>query len=188
MRQIIRQYYESGAAQNAYLVNVYDIDLNNQMMLNMIKEIKPSLDNAINHDIAQHGKAVAEMIDARSEADFHFPYAQTVSKLLLVSSLNETAHGLQGLNDSDLLGYLCVPGLDMNQFKKVLEDIKGECWYLKMDNRGRFYFQNTKNMVAEMNTLVDSYSDEQARKDLRKFLACRRRDQPGHEQGGPGDL
>ncbi len=170
MRQIIRQFYESGNAQNSYLVNVFDVDLNNQMMLNMIKEIKPSLDNAINHDIAQHGKAVAEMIDAQYEEDFHFPYAQTVSKILLVSSLNETAHGLQGLSDSEILGYLSAPELDMNQFKKVLEEIKGQCWYLKMDNRGRFYFQNTKNMVAEMNTLVDSYSDEQARKDLRKFL------------------
>ena len=170
MRQIIRQFYESGAAQHAFLVNVFDIDLNSQLMLNMIKEIKPSLDNAISHDIAQHGKAVAEVIDSQYEADFHFPYAQTVAKLLLVASLNETAHGLQGLNDSDILGYLCAPDLDMNQFKKVLEEIKGQCWYLKMDNRSRFYFQNTKNMVAEMNTLVDSYSDEQACKDLRKFL------------------
>ena len=168
MRQIIRQFYESGAAEQSYLVNVYD--LNNQMMLNMIKEIKPSLDNAINHDIAQQGKAVAETIDYQYEVDFKFPYAQTMAKLLLISSLNETTHGLQGLNDSDILGYLCAPDLDMNQYKKVLEEIKGQCWYLKQDNRGRYYFQNTKNMVAEMNTLVDSYSDEQARKDLRKFL------------------
>ena len=170
MRQIIRQFYKSGEAENAYLVNVYDVNLNNQIMLNMVKEIKPSLDNAISHDIAQQGKAVAETIDAQYVADFPFPYAQTVAKLLLVSSLNETTHGLQGLNDSDILGYLCTPGLDMNQYKKVLEEIKSQCWYLKMDNRGRFYFQNTKNMVAEMNTLVDSYSNEQARKDLRKFL------------------
>ena len=170
MRQIVRQFYESGAAEKAYLLNVYDVDLNNQLMLNRIKEIKPSLDNAISHDIAQQGKAVAETIDAEYEDAYDFPYAQTAAKLLLVSSLNETAHGLQGLNDSDILGYLCAPGLDMNQYKKVLEEIKAQSWYLKMDNRGRYYFQNTKNMVAEMNTLVDSYSDEQARKDLRKFL------------------
>ena len=170
MRQIIRQFYESGTASKSYLVNVYDVDLNNQIMLNMVKEIKPSLDNAINHDIAQHGKAVAEIIDQQYETDYQFPYAQTLAKLLLISSLNETTHGLQGLNDSDTLGYLCAPGLDMNQYKKVFEEIKGHCWYLKVDNRGRYYFQNTKNMVAEMNTLVDSYSDEQARKDLRKFL------------------
>lgn len=170
MRQIIRQFYESGRANKTYLINVFDFDLNNQMMLNMIKEIKPSLDNAINHDIAQHGKAVAEVIDATYQADFSFPYAQMLSKLLLVSSLNETAHGLQGLNDSDILGYLCEPDVDMNQYKKVLDEIKGQCWYLKMDNRGRYYFQNTKNMVAEMNTLVDSYSNESARKELRKYL------------------
>ena len=170
MRQIIRQFYESGRANEAYLINVFDFDLNNQMMLNMIKEIKPSLDNAINHDIAQHGKAVAEVIDSTYNADFPFPYAQMLSKLLLVSSLNETAHGLQGLNDSDIIGYLCEPGVDMNQYKRVLDEIKGQCWYLKMDNRGRYYFQNTKNMVAEMNTLVDSYSNESARKELRRYL------------------
>ena len=171
MRQVVRQFYESKSADTAYLINVFDLDLNNPIMLNMVKEIKPSLDNAINHDIAQKGKSVAESIDLQYEEDFKFPYAQTVAKLLLVSSLNDTMLGLQGLTDSEIIGYLCAPDLDMNQYKKVLEEIKTSCWYLKMDNRGRYYFQNTKNMVAEMNTLVDSYSDEQARKDLRKFLA-----------------
>ena len=170
MRQIIRQFYESGRAKQASLVNVFDLDLNNGMMLGFIREIKPSLDNAINHDIAQHGKSAAETIDAQYEEGFHHPYAQILSKLLLMSSLNETTHGLQGLNESDLLGYLCEPGLDLNQYKKVFEDIKSQCWYLKMDNRGHYYFQNTKNMVAEMNTLVDSYSNESAKKELRKFL------------------
>jgi len=170
MRQVIRQFYESKRANETYLINVFDFDLNHPIMLSMIREIKPSLDNAINHDIAQHGKAVAEIIDAGYAEDFHFPYAQMLAKLLLVSSLNETAHGLQGLNDSDMLGYLCEPGIDLSQYKKVLEDIKSQCWYLKMDNRGRYYFQNTKNMVAEMNTLVDSYSNEAAKKELRKFL------------------
>ena len=170
MRQIVRQFYENGRADQTYLINVFEIDLNHATMVSYIREIKPSLDNAISHDIAQQGKAVAEVIDAEYEEEFHFPYAQLLSKLLLMSSLNETAHGLQGLNDSDILAYLCEPGIDLNQFKKVLEDIKSQCWYLKMDNRGRYYFQNTKNMVAEMNTLVDSYSNESAKKELRKFL------------------
>ena len=170
MRQVVRQFYESKTADSAYLINVFDLDLNNPIMLNMVKEIKPSLDNAINHDIAQKGKAVAEYIDQQYEEDFKFPYAQTVAKLLLVSSLNDTLLGLQGLTDSEIIGYLSAPGLDMNQFKKVLEEIKTSCWYLKMDNRGRYYFQNTKNMVAEMNSLVDSYSNEQAKKELRKVL------------------
>lgn len=170
MRQIVRQFYDSKLADQAFLINVFDIDLNHPITLTMIREIKPSLDNAVSHDIAQHGKAVAESIDSQYEEDFHFPYAQTLTKLLLMSSLNDTAHGLQGLGDSDMLGYLCAPGVDLNQYKKVFEEIKTQCWYLKMDNRGRYYFQNTKNMVAEMNTLVDSYSNESAKKELKKFL------------------
>lgn len=170
MRQIVRQFYESGRAKETSLISVYDFNLNEPRMMGFIREIKPSLDNAINHDIAQHGKAVAEIIDEQYADSFPFPYAQMLTKLLLMSSLNDTAHGLQGLNDSEMLGYLCEPGLDLNQYKKVLEEIKTQCWYLKMDNRGRYYFQNTKNMVAEMNTLVDSYSNEQARKELKAFL------------------
>lgn len=172
MRQIVRQFYESGRAKETSLISVYDFDLNDARMLGFIREIKPSLDNAINHDIAQHGKAVAEIIDGQYAEASAFPYAQMLAKLLLMSSLNDTANGLQGLNDSDMLGYLCEPGIDLNQYRKVLEEIKTQCWYLKMDNRGRYYFQNTKNMVAEMNTLIDSYSNEQARKELRTFLTA----------------
>jgi len=172
MRQIVRQFYESGRAKETSLINVFDCDLNDSRMLSFIREIKPSLDNAINHDIAQHGKSVAEIIDEQYDDTKARPYAQMLSKLLLMSSLNDTANGIQGLNGSDMLGYLCEPGIDLNQYKKVFEEIKAQCWYLKVDNRGRYYFQNTKNMVAEMNTLVDSYSNEQARKELRAFLTA----------------
>lgn len=167
MRQIVRQFYEGGKAKQKSLINVFDLDLNDRNMLSYIKQIKPSLEAAISHDIAQGGKSVAEIIDDQYEG---VPYAQDIAKLLLMSSLNETAHGLQGLNDSEALGYLCEPGVDLNNYKKALEEIKTQSWYLKMDNRGRYYFQNTKNMVAEMNTLVESYSNESAKKELRKFL------------------
>ena len=170
MRQIVRQFYESGKANNSYLINVFDFDLNNDQMLTMVKAIKPSLDNAISHDIAQHGKAVAEVIDASYADEYPIDYSQRLAKLLLVSSLNDTLRGLNGLTESEIIGYLCEPNADMNQYKRVLDDIVAQCWYLKQDNRGRYYFQNTKNMVAEMNGLIDGYSNEFARKELRKYL------------------
>ncbi|MDR0999304.1 MAG: DUF499 domain-containing protein [Clostridiales bacterium] len=169
MRQVVRGFYESGQAANKNLVNVFDIDLNDRGMLSLIKQIKPSLEAAISHDIAQGGKAVAEVIDEQN-GEKKEKYAQNVAKLLLMSSLNETLGGVLGLLESDILGFLCEPGVDLNSFKKALDEIVTQCWYLKADNRGRFYFQNTKNMVAEMNTLVDSYSNENAKKELRKFL------------------
>ncbi|MBQ6473948.1 MAG: DUF499 domain-containing protein [Victivallales bacterium] len=170
MRQIIRQFYESGRAKQTSLISVFDIDLNNPTMVGFIRSIKPSLDNAINHDIAQHGKGEAEIIDEQNKAISPFPYAQMLAKLLLMSSLNDTPNGVLGLNESDIFAYLCEPNIDLNQYGKVFEDIKAQCWYLKQDNRGRHYFQNTKNMVAEMNSLVDGYTPEHARKFLRAFL------------------
>ena len=169
MRQVVRGFYESGAADKSNLINVFDINLNERGILSLIKQIKPSLEAAISHDIAQGGKAVAEIIDEQS-GEKREKYAQDVAKLLLTSSLNETPNGVMGLNESDILGFLCKPGIDLNSYKKALDEIVSQCWYLKTDNRGRFYFQNTKNMVAEMNTLVDSYSNESAKKELCKFL------------------
>ena len=169
MRQVVRGYFERGEAEREYLINVFDVDLNEREMLSLIKQIKPSLEAAISHDIAQGGKAVAELIDEQN-AEKKEKYAQNVAKLLLMSSLDDTPHGIKGLDDSNILGYLCKPGTDLNSFKKALDEIVAGCWYLKTDNRGRVYFQNTKNMVAEMNTLVDSYSNESAKKELRRFL------------------
>lgn len=171
MRQVVRGFYENGNAAKKNLINVFDVDLNESNILSLIKQIKPSLETAISHDIAQGGKAIAELIDEQT-GERKGRYAQDVAKLLLMSSLNETPHGVLGLTESDVLGFLCEPGVDLNSFKKALDEIVSQCWYLKTDNRGRFYFQNTKNMVAEMNTLVDSYSNESAKKELRKFLTA----------------
>jgi len=169
MRQVVRGFFNSGNADKNYLINVFDIDLNDRGMLSLIKQIKPSLEAAISHDIAQGGKSVSEVIDKQNNEKKE-QFAQSVAKLLLMSSLNETPHGVMGLIESDILGFLCKPGSDLNSYKKSLDEIVTQCWYLKTDNRGRLYFQNTKNMVAEMNTLIDSYSNESAKKELCKFL------------------
>jgi hypothetical protein len=169
MRQIIRQFYESENANSKYLITVFDVNLNDRNMLGQIKPIKTSLEAAISHDIAQAGKSVAESIDAE-DGNKKSSYAQDTAKLLLMSSLSEATHGLMGLSESEILGYLCEPNVELNQYKKALEELKTQCWYLKVDNRGRLYFQNTKNMVAEMNTLIEGYGNESAKKDLRKFL------------------
>lgn len=168
MRQIVRQFYESGMANENYLINVFDFNLNEQKMLSHIRQIKPSLEEAINHDIAQDGKSIAEVIDI--EKPENKGVTQDIAKLLLVSSLSTANHGLLGLTESEIFGYLSAPNTDINEIKSSLEELKTLCWYMKQDNRGRLYFQNTKNMVAEMNTLVDSYTNENAKKELKRIL------------------
>ena len=168
MRQIVRQFYESDLAEKNYLINVFDFNLNEQKMLSHIRQIKPSLEEAINHDIAQDGKSIAEVID--SEKPENKGITQDIAKLLLASSLSTANHGLLGLTESEIYGYLSAPNADVNEIKTSLEELKTLCWYMKQDNRGRLYFQNTKNMVAEMNTLVESYTNENAKKELKKIL------------------
>ena len=53
-----------------------------------------------------------------------------------------------------MFGFLSAPKTDVNALKATLEELKAQCWDMKSDSMGRLYFQNTKNMVAEMNTLV----------------------------------
>jgi len=168
MRQIVRQFYESGNAEKKFLINVFDFDLNEQKMLSVIRQIKPSLEEAINHDITQAGKSVAEVID--SEKPENHGITQSIAKLILVSSLSTAQHGLLGLSDSEIFGYISAPDVDDNEIKSCLDELKTLCWYMKQDNRGRQYFQNTKNMVAEMNTLIDSYTNENAKKELKRIL------------------
>ncbi len=65
---------------------------------------------------------------------------------------------------------MSAPGADVNMMKNALEELRTRCWYIKTDNRGRLYFQDTKNMIAEMNDLVGSYTNENAKKELRRIL------------------
>lgn len=168
MRSIVRQLYsgEEPLAKRRYLINVYDFDLSDPEMYTTVVQIKPSLENAIAHDVFSNGKSVAEIYDAKMKQ----PYAQEVGKLILVSSLADVPHALLGLSESEILGYLCEPNKNMGDVKKALQDFVMTAWYINTDRDGRIFFQNVKNIIAEMNSLVDSYDNESAKKELRKYL------------------
>lgn len=168
MRIIVNQLYrgDEPLASKKYLVNVYDFDLNDPEMLTAITQIKPSLSNAIAHDIASNGKAIAEVIDA----SLNETSMQDLSKLILVSSLADIPHALLGLSLSETIGYLCEPNKDIRRTKKALDEFIMKAWYLYTDRDGRIFFQNTKNLIAEMHSLIDSYDNESAKKELRTFI------------------
>jgi hypothetical protein len=168
MRIIISQLYrgERPKAKEKYLVNVYDFDLNDPEMLTAVTQIKPSLTNAIAHDIASSGKAVAEVIDAAMGETC----MQDLAKLILVSSLADIPNALLGLSLQETIGYLCEPGKDITRVKRALDEFVMRAWYLFTDKDGRIFFKNTKNLIAELNSLVDSYDNESAKKELRAFL------------------
>ena len=148
MRIIISQLYrgDKPKAQEKYLVNVYDFDLNDPEMLTAVTQIKPSLANAIAHDIASSGKAVAEIVDATMNETC----MQELAKLVLVSSLADIPNALLGLSLQETIGYLCEPGKDITRVKRALDEFVMRAWYLFTDRDGRIFFKNTKNLIAEL--------------------------------------
>lgn len=153
-------------AETNYLLNAFDMDLNNSEMFSMIRSIKPKLANAISHDIAQNGKAVAEDLDALTNSND----IQDLSKLLLVSSLGDVTGIVQGLSLQEAIGILVKPGRSITEIKNSLEQFKTKSWYLYTDANNRLFFRDVKNVNAELLSLVDTYTDEIAKQEIKKVL------------------
>jgi hypothetical protein len=83
------------AASRLALIHAHDLDLNDRDTLAELSLINPTLDNAVSHDIASNGQAIAEIMDANLGGTD----AQDVCKLLLVASLANVpiCHGPVGL-------------------------------------------------------------------------------------------
>jgi hypothetical protein len=169
MRKVVTSMWSSGLAEKRFLVNAYDIDLNESGMNTTITQIKPSLGNAISKDIANESRATAELIDAQYKIEF----ISQVAKLLLVASLADVPNALLGLTQSELVGYLVEPDKDITSYRNAFEEFISQAWYIHSDKDGRLHFQNVRNLIAELNSLVDGYDEESARLEIRKFLEDR---------------
>jgi len=137
-------------------------------MLTTVTQIKQELSNAIAHDIAANGKAIAEEIDAQYQQEL----VGDVSKLILVSSLANVPNALLGLTLQEIIGDLCEPGRDIAGLKRALDEFQARAWYLEHDKDGKLLFKNVKNMIAELHSLVEQYDNETVRTTtLKTFLA-----------------
>lgn len=166
MRVMVSQIYRNGKSESKYMINPYDMDLNDSAMLSEIKTIKPSLSNAISHDIESNGKAIAEIMDYEMD-DTNM---RDLSKLILVASLADVPHAILGLSEQEIIGYLVEPNKDITRSKRSLQEFTLKAWYINSDDNAKIYFQNTKNMIAELNTLIESYDNDSAKKELRVYL------------------
>lgn len=167
-RVMVKNLYsgETPKAKQNYLINPFDIDLNDSEMFSMIRGIKPKLSGAVSHDIASHGKAIAETIDKTTNSQD----MKDLSKLILVSSLGDVTNVLLGLSLSEATGYLASPNRDITQIKTTLEDYKVKAWYLYSDRDSRLYFKDVKNVNAELLQLIDNYNNEIAKQEIKKIL------------------
>lgn len=167
MRAIIADLWQNHSDEDKYVINAFDIDLNKSDIRNLILQVNQNLTSAISHDIANDGKSISEVLDKEQQTNLH----QNTSKLLLMASLANVDGGIVGLTVSELASYLAEPHQKIDDIRKVIENVTTSSWYLHVDKDGKLFFKNIRNLIAEINSLVDSYNYDIARKELRSFLA-----------------
>ena len=167
MRIVASRLWQSGEADSRQLISVQDLDLNDAETLSEIRQINPNLENAIAHDIAAQGQAMAELMDANLGGSD----ARDVCRLLLVASLANVPNAIVGLSIPELVAYLCAPGRNLARLKgEVLDKLATAAWYLHANRDGKLYFRNIQNLNAKLESLAGGYVRESAIKELRKRL------------------
>ena len=169
MRALVARLYDpqDTQADSIYLIHPYNLDLNDSDTRSEITNINSSLENAISHDIAANGNAIAEIMDSNLGGRD----AKDACTLLLISSLANIPDAVVGLSVPEIISYLCSPGRDISKLPRdVLGNLATKAWYLHSNPEGKLYFKNVENLVARLNTLADSYNRETSVKKLREFL------------------
>jgi len=167
MRIIASRLWKSGEAEKQYVISVHDIDLNDAETLSEIRQINPSLDNAVSHDIAAQGQAIAEVMDQNLGGTD----ARDVCRLIFMASLANVPNAVLGLSIPELIAYLSGPGRNLVKLKgDVLEKLATAAWYLHSNRDGKLFFKNVENLNAKLESLARAYVREQSLKELRQRL------------------
>ena len=165
MRIVVSRIWE--AERDPYLVAAHDLDLASRETLSEITQINNTLENAIAHDVASGGKAVAEIIDANRGGED----AQDVMRLLLIASLANIPNAVKGLTVPEVVANLCAPGRDVAGLQNdVIGRLATAAWYLHTTNDGRLHLRNVQNLIARVTTTAGAYLRDQATKELEARL------------------
>ena len=111
---------------STFLVGLQHLDFNDQATIEEIRKINPAYANAISHDVADRGNALAERIADQDGT----PTASSVGKMLLMSLLSTAETPLRGLTDGELVESLVDPLLEVSEIKTALSRLQGQAWYL----------------------------------------------------------
>ncbi len=167
MRLVTANLWTTGAAAEQMLIHAQDVDLNNQQIRTEIGQINSTLDNAIAHDVAAEGTALAEQLNA----DYDSRDAGDAARLLLMASLANVPNAVRGLSIPEIIAYLAAPERDLSRLKNdILPALAAQAWYLHSTRDGKLYFKNVQNLNAKLESLVKTYVEEQAVKELRERL------------------
>lgn len=168
MRLVVRSLWKDEAvgAKKRYLIGAHDVDFNDPDILSEFRQINPHLDNAIAHDIASGGSAVAEQLDGEGSSD-----AQDAAKLVFLSSLSLAVNPTLGLDRSEIAAYLAAPGRDLTKLRATIDRLQdGGFWYIHTTSQAKLLFRPTENLHAKLDEYTKGQLREQREKALREQL------------------
>jgi hypothetical protein len=153
MSSIVRAIWNKKEEESHYLLSLASPDFNVPAVSSRYKEIKRSLEGAMQTDIANSGTSYAESL-----ADDTGGLSLIAAKWLFVASLSEVRP--RGLSREELAEYLAAPGVDLTGVGFALEELHRNCWYIDQLRSGNYYFNRTKNLNAQVNSYFKTCSDE----------------------------
>lgn len=150
---------------DVHLIGLQHLNLNDADVRDEINRIS-DLRNAIAHDVAAGGPAVAEMIDVEKSSDS----GSQVAALLLSSSLSSAVDAVKGLTRQRLLEILVAPQRDVLDFADAFDKLKAEAWYLHKDQSEAYYFANNENLTKRLSMEAERAPANKVDKELRRRL------------------
>ena len=154
MASIVRSIWGKGADEvdRHALLSLASPDLNVSAVAARFKEIKRSLEGALQTDIANAGTSYAESLEADTGG-----LSLITAKWIYVASLSETRP--RGLRKEEIAEYLAAPGVDLTGLGHALDELYRNCWYIDQLRSGNFFFNKVKNLNAQLNSYFKTCSD-----------------------------
>jgi hypothetical protein len=153
MAAIVRSLWDKNnggeaAVAKQYLLSLETADLNDSLVASRFVEIKKSLQDAMQTDIANSGTSHAESLDGDTDG-----LAACCARWLFAASLSEVHP--RGLTEAELAEYLLAPGRSIQGLHEALKQLYDTCWYIEQTQSGRYRFNRHKNLNAQVNGFVN---------------------------------
>jgi hypothetical protein len=154
MAAIVRGLWAKGDGEVSrhFLLSLETANLNDSTVSSRFIEIKKSLQDALQTDIANNGTSHAESLDDDTSG-----LASRCSKWIYAASLSDVHP--RGLTDAELAEYLLAPGRSIVGMPDALKKLYDNCWYIEQTKSGRYLFNRHKNLNAQVNSYVKACSN-----------------------------
>lgn len=150
---------------DVYLIGCQHLDLNIQDVREEINRIS-DVQDAISHDIASNGEAIAELVDANLSSDA----GSQVASLVLTASLSEAVDAVKGLTKQEMFECLVAPNRTALEFQNAFEALKSDAWYLHRKENDAYYFSKLENLRKRIDNRAKSAPQPKIDAEMKRRL------------------